>query len=1094
MKKLLLIILLSLTSSFTFGQTCSGNPCTLTTAGTYSFTVPGGITSLTAVSVKGASGGGGGGASYNYDTYGSPGTNGGASEISVSGTALIEAKGGCAGGGGDGDAGNPGTAGASGGCTGSTVTPTGGTATTGGGTSPAGTGGPAEDGNDAGGIGALGNSVTASSLTVTPGAVLSITVGAAGTGGWNGGNGTAGSVSFSWASSLALPTVAPAGGQYATAQTVTVTETTSGATVATCFDAMPLRGVLAINPCTPSTNYTAPVSVTQTGYLRVQATLGLSGPVVSTLYTIGTAPTFTTQPSVSWVSPSSIAASFVTNVPSSVEGYCSLTSGTELTATVGYARSGGGGPLYTSGFQATNFVGTSTHWGTWQGGAVAITGLHQNTTYYCVYQAWAASGAGPATSAEFTATTSTLSTIAPIVNATSKVTRLNDQYNGQNGMPNNGFYFNGDTEMSTFADDGNYYGTCHDCGGVLDAYSNTMGWVKWNASHTIATQVDGVLATSGTGCSWGAGVASTCYNWIDGGTWESWGIQSVRGQIYFPIQRCVGSYCLDYNIMRSPDHLAHSISAGNQWAQGLGPSSTLTAGADIPVAPGVAPNNPIAGTINSASQAVNAFNPLFGPIQSCQDESINCIAQANNDGYVYGWGQSGGASITQDVGVLTRTRVEDMPLLDPSKSQVYICNQTGDDGLYDSCWSNNPLASLGLWNTGGALPNSQFLPDFNRWVFLSTLDNTNGGSVVLYDCGPYPWGAQTAIGSVSWDNDLWPNYYASFGQILPGSYLKTSTTPLSALLMLTTTGTIAGFDSTNGPPTDNPYSPYIAKLNLVSKSSVPTVQKTSVANVPSAFSSNGLDVYYDFRATSSLIATPLPNLSPNDPTQAYAISASNFKGSIGAGGFLSGVGYFSPKGMFSFYYPPISSYGIGQQYILSNYSKAFTACTIVLAFEHTGVGVLKTAASGETPFSWLASGGSNSSIRLYRNGQTANSWYLQFGSATLGPFTIATDGAYAGLVIRWNGSTVNVFSSPKIPASGYTLPLTPLASASVSSISPGNLVIGGYSAGTGVATNPSFQGTMSNFLVYSRALSDAELIRSMGVLRKDMLSRGIILP
>jgi hypothetical protein len=778
---------------------------------------------------------------------------------------------------------------------------------------------------------------------------------------------------------------------------------------------------------------------------------------------------FSTQPYVSWTSPSSIAASFVTNEASSVEGYCSLTSGAELTSPAGYARSGDGGALYTAGWQRTNFTGTPTAWGN----AVAITGLAQNTPYYCEFVATDASGAYSTTSAEFTATTTTLTTTAVIVNATSELTRYNDQATGANGMPNNGRWMNGDTEMWTLADNGTYYGTCHDCAGVNGATSNSVGWLSSpDAAHLSIAQVDGALMS---GCPAASDCAAS--GWTDGGTWESWGIQSIRGQIYFPIWRCWGSYCGDYNVLRSPDHLVHSISAGNQAAQGLGPNAILVSGYNTPVFPAVMPNL-------TNSTTTGGILPAIGPIQSCQDESLNCTAQANNDGWVYAWG---GAMQAPGL-VLSRIRVEDLPLLNGAKYQCYDGSHNADDGIYDANWTTTFSActtfggsgggTVSGWNTGN-LPNSQFIPDFNRWLFLNTIDNANGGSVVLYDCGPYPWGTQTAIGSVNWDANQWPGYNVSFGQILPGSYLKTGATPLSALLMITTTGTIAGLDSatpsgTCNGPTNCPgssYSPFIGKLNLVARSTVPPTSQVSVVSRPDRYIANGLDLFYDFRGSTSLLGGKLPNLSPSDPAGNY--SAISFTATVAG----YSVPYFSTKGMFSFGYPPAHPIS---QLVTTPYNKTLSAFTLFAVFEHSALTAITT---DETPL-YIGT-----SLSIYRNGTTANSWYVSVGSATVGPFTLATDGTFVALVLDWDGTNVKVYSSAQIPQNGYTLPLTTLATGTNTTAISGTLAFGENSAG-----NYGFRGTMSDFLLYTRHLSDAELVRNMGALRADMASRGVALP
>ena len=183
--------------------------------------------------------------------------------------------------------------------------------------------------------------------------------------------------------------------------------------------------------------------------------------------------------------------------------------------------------------------------------------------------------------------------------------------------------------------------------------------------------------------------------------------------------------------------------------------------------------------------------------------------------------------------------------------------------------------------------------------------------------------------------------------------------------------------------------------------------------------------------------------------------------------------------------------------ITTPYNKSLSAFTVFVAFEHASS--VATVFSGETPFAM-------GTLRVYRNGTTANSWYVTVGTTTVGPFTLATDGTcttaesgssilyctptYVALVVRWDGTKITVYSSLQIPKSSYSLPLTTLASGTNSTAVSGVLYLGAATSGL---ANP-FQGTLSNFLIYPRALSDPELVHNMGALRTDMLSRGITLP
>jgi hypothetical protein len=982
---------------------------------------------------------------------------------------------------------------------------------------------------------------------------------------WEGGNGVA---------VVANPTFTSL-----TYSSVAISDATSGASIYYCQD--------VFDTCTPATLYSSPFTPAYNTlpYIRAQGTKSGEQSSAIVTGTITATPTFSTQPTVLYTSPSSIAVTFATSIPTSVKGECGTSSGGPYTSEVTPI-------VYTEGWEQSNFTGTTISWGALTGssGAVfAITGLHQNTLYYCVIIAYDPSQTNSVQSSQFSGTTTTLSTTPVAVGAISKLTRLNDQYNAANNMakvnfvtatsavttaaflanetakqgttnatatvqvglpigstsplvlgpitgtPNSsntwvgqtsgavfapsaspvGWWMHGDTETETFADDGNYYGLSHDCTGVGGLYNGKLCLFEWTPTHLSATELQAASGLFGT-----SGVKSTEVGWTgDTCDWEWINLQSIRSQIYLPIDRSnCGSYGGDANVIRSPDHLVHSLSAGNQFGQGLGPNSSLVSGTDIPVAPAVMPNNPIPGTINGTTNS--GFIPYYGVIQTCQDESLNCTAQANNDGYIYNWCYAPVSNVPNQM--LCRVRVEDVPLMDASKYQVYTGARSADDGIYDANWSSSPASGTVFGgnqltaNGGnmGDLENSQFIPDFNRFLYLNTVDNTYGGSVVLYDCGPYPWGVQTPIATVSWDNDQWPGFQSSFGQINPGSYIKTSSSPLGAIVQLTETSTITSidsgtatvsgcsYDSDNCPNTS--YSPFIAKLTLTSRQNLAPRPEASATGAANTYIASNLDLYYDFRGQTSLVSTSLPNLSTNDPTFAYSVGTSGFSPvTTGAGTF--NAAYFSPKGIISFGFPPVgypSSGPAHPQVITSPYSKSLTAFTLFLVFEHASSNT--STQSAETP---LELGSGSTGITVFRNGTTANSWEVKVGSTTVGPFTLTTDGtcttynsnpaavtctpAYAALVVRWDGTNITAYGSPQIPRNGYTQPLTTLATGTYSGTITGQLFLG---ATNGTCCTDPFYGTMSNMLLYKTNLTDPQLVQNMNTLRYDMTSRGETLP
>jgi hypothetical protein len=99
----------------------------------------------------------------------------------------------------------------------------------------------------------------------------------------------------------------------------------------------------------------------------------------------------------------------------------------------------------------------------------------------------------------------------------------------------------------------------------------------------------------------------------------------------------------------------------------------------------------------------------------------------------------------------------------------------------------------------------------------------------------------------------------------------------------------------------------------------------------------------------------------------------------------------------------------------------------------------------------------------------------------IGPFTLATDGSFAALLIRRIGSALTVYQSGGV---GPSLPLTALAAGTLTgTLGANNLNIGA-----------TLHGILSELLIYNRGLADDELVREMAVIRREMGQRGISLP
>src|SRR5207237_316139 len=92
-----------------------------------------------------------------------------------------------------------------------------------------------------------------------------------------------GSAVYTIGQTVATPTFSPVGGSYASAQTVTISDATSGATLYYTTD-----GTI---PATSSTVYSGPITVSTSQTVKAIAVSGsASGAVGSAIYTVGTAP------------------------------------------------------------------------------------------------------------------------------------------------------------------------------------------------------------------------------------------------------------------------------------------------------------------------------------------------------------------------------------------------------------------------------------------------------------------------------------------------------------------------------------------------------------------------------------------------------------------------------------------------------------------------------------------------------------------------------------------------------------------------------------------------------------------------------------
>jgi hypothetical protein len=189
---------------------------------------------------------------------------------------------------------------------------------------------------------------------------------------------------------------------------------------------------------------------------------------------------------------------------------------------------------------------------------------------------------------------------------------------------------------------------------------------------------------------------------------------------------------------------------------------------------------------------------------------------------------------------------------------------------------------------------------------------------------------------------------------------------------------------------------------------------------------------------------------------------------------------YSGQGMNGFGFP--DSVGYGKQTtatITTPYRVALTDFTALVTFQHDPNGTIPSA---ETVID-------KTDFQVFRNTTTANSWRVRVGATTSSAFSLTTDGVFATLVVRRVGPAVTVYESSGV---GASLPLTALTTFSDGTALGANaLTLGSLSGG-----GQPFYGTLGELAVFSRGLSDSELIREVDAVRADMAARNpsVVIP
>lgn len=836
------------------------------------------------------------------------------------------------------------------------------------------------------------------------------------------------------------------------------------------------------------------------------------------------APTITSGPACTANSPSSILCVWTTSTAGSSQATC--------------------------GSQSTPVL----HPWDWQTGwgvtahSIAVTGLLNNsspTAYSCTVTT-TNSGGSVTSSPVLAGTAAPLPSIQPAIASVSAPIRLNDQYNGANGLPNNGMWIDGDTQYHTWAENGDF--GAYDGGfGVKGQGQSSIGILQWALSGSYPLQTFNLLQPTQL-----IAYNSTRLSY-------DYGPISIRGTMYDQILFCGGNpnLCGTLNEVKTTDHWAHSIAPSHNsgpntlaTVAGMDTSDVVTAsitvaawtagtailtttlnpppGAWIHVSGAGSCNGdyvvaaasstqvqyplPGSGTCTLSSASVNYMNgefagaaPIGYGIQPCQDYGgangqFPCVWAANMDGWVYHYSIMGNTEGNSVVVLLTRKRVENMPLQRAADWQCYTGSQITDDGLYDTAWG--PLMNAGTGTVSSSctrlaglpytwiantnvLAHMDFLPDFNRFILSirAPVDNFYGyGGNPIFDVGPYPWGVPTLIGTINRDLRF-PGGMNGFPTPILSTYNKLSSNPLIVSMTWSTSGGLFSgpdiYGSVNGAM-DN-YSTFFRDVTLV-PAGVGVRRPQVSSNSRDGHIAGGLRLFYDFQGITG--ASTLVNRSPNDPAGQWSYTDSS--------GLFPLL--FDQYGLVNFGYPVIGqnvtdgiTWGAAAGTTLWDYSTAtpynepLGAFTAIVVFGHypyqVGGVTVNPVTSGENV---LTKAGD---LAIARNG-SAPSWNVSVKGTVIGSVPIA-DGAFGAIVIRRDVSgNVTLYNSNAIES---TLPLTPSATASgiAAAWSSSAVILGG---------SPSLYGPMSELLIWNRALSDAELVQEMGLVRGDMAVRGVTVP
>jgi hypothetical protein len=439
--------------------------------------------------------------------------------------------------------------------------------------------------------------------------------------------------------------------------------------------------------------------------------------------------------------------------------------------------------------------------------------------------------------------------------------------------------------------------------------------------------------------------------------------------------------------------------------------------------------------------------------------------QAGTDAWIY--------SITYTNGVenwgIMRTPVNNIQVTEAGQvvAQMYAGSGHGADGLLDSNWQ--PVGSSTMTQFPqypyGRRPTINWVGgSINRWVLMGyaptpTAGGTPGsvdgsGGIVMWDLGPYPWAVLDAAlaGFLPPDPTNNPLFTPVFGSMLESTCKYPSDGTVTC--MATTTGSFLNTGT-------DQYGPYYRWVRFVPRAQAVPVNHTSWFGTRNTHIANGLDALWlmDMPVWSTTI-TDYAGAKPGKPN-GYQITGIGAQLAVNNGqgltcGWPQNAAFANPTTVT----------------VTTQYSAALTDFTALLTFRHDPN---QPAVSSETVLD-------KTDFQILRNTTTANSWRVKVGATTSSAFPLITDGAFATLVVRRSGSQVTVYGSAGI---GSSLPLAALTTFSDgTALGTNALTLGSLAGGT-----QPFYGTIGELAIYSRGLSNPELITEMSAVRSDMASR-----